>query len=191
MINYKLFINNKDVTEKFAQTSRIYGIMFIVLGMLGMFFPAIMSLTSAIFVGWLLLFSGIFIAVQTWQVNKKDWLSWLKSLLYIVVAILIVLNPLSGVIALAIIFTAYFFVDSVLNLVLAFNLRPNSGWWIVLLNAILSFAIGVFFFMSITDPVKTIWLVGMFVGISLFFDGVMLLTLASAAKEEENKNPTP
>jgi len=184
MINYKLFINNKDMTKKFAETSKMYGIVFIILGMLGMFFPGIMSLTSAIFVGWLLLFSGIMTAVQTWQVNKKDWLSWLKSLLYIVVAILIILNPLSGVVALAIIFTAYFFVDSALNLVLAFNLRPSSGWWIALLNSILSFAIGVYFFLAIGDPIKTIWLVGMFVGISLFFDGVMLLTLASAAEEE-------
>ena len=185
MINYKLFINNKDVTEKFIQTSKIYGIIFVVLGMLGMFFPGIMSLTSAIFVGWLLLFSGIMTAIQTWQVNKKDWLSWLKSLLYIVVSILIILNPISGVVALAIIFTAYFFVDSALNLVLALNLRPNSGWWIALLNSILSFALGVYFFLAIADPIKTIWLVGMFVGISLFFDGVMLLTLASAAKQEE------
>ncbi len=187
MINYKLFLNNKDITDKFAQTSKIYGILFIILGMLGMFFPGIMSLTSAVFVGWLLLFSGVFSAVQTWQVNKKDWLGWLKSLLYIVVAILIVLNPLSGVVALAIIFTAYFFVDSVLNLTLALNLRPNSGWWIVLLNAILSFAIGVYFFLAIGNPLKTIWLVGMFVGISLFFDGVMLLTLANAAKEDNKK----
>jgi uncharacterized membrane protein HdeD (DUF308 family) len=184
MINYKLFINNKDVTQKFAQTSKLYGILFIVLGMLGMFFPGIMSLTSAVFVGWLLLFSGVFSAVQTWQVNKKDWLSWLKSLLYIVVAILIVLNPITGVMALAIIFTAYFFVDSLLNFILAFNLKGSSGWWIVLLNAILSLAIGVYFLISISNPLKAIWLVGMFVGISLFFDGVMLLTLANSAKEE-------
>ncbi len=187
MMNYKLFVNNKDITEKFAKSSKLYGILFIILGLLGMFFPAIMSLSSAIFVGWLLLLSGIFTAVQTWQVNKKDWLSWLKALMYIVVSILIILNPLSGVIALAIIFTAYFFIDSALNLVLAFNLKGQSGMWIVLLNAILSFAIGVYFFLALGNPVKTLWLVGMLVGISLFFDGVMLLTLANAAKED-NKN---
>ncbi len=186
MMNYKLFINNKDITEKFAKTSKLYGILFIILGLVGMFFPGIMSLSSAVFLGWLLLFSGVFTAVQTWQVNKKDWISWLKSLLYIVVSILIVLNPLSGIVALAIIFTAYFFVDSGLNLALAFSLRPNDGWWIVLLNAVLSLAIGIFFLLAISEPLKTIWLVGMFVGISLFFDGVMLLTLASATKEDNN-----
>jgi uncharacterized membrane protein HdeD (DUF308 family) len=185
-MNYKLFIDNKDIKEKFAKSSKLYGILFIILGLMGMFFPGIMSLTSAMFVGWLLLFSGIFTAVQTWQINKKDWISWLKSLLYIVVSILIMLNPLSGIVALAIIFTAYFFVDSGLNLALAFSIRPNSGWWIVLLNSILSLAIGIFFFLAIGEPLKTIWLVGMFVGISLFFDGVMLLTLSGAIKEDNN-----
>ena len=187
-MNYKLFIDNKDITDKFAKTSKLYGILFIILGIFGMFFPGIMSLTSAVFIGWLLLFSGIFTAFQTFQINRKDWLGWLKSLLYIIVSVLIVLNPLSGVIALAIIFTAYFLIDSVLNLTLAFSLKPISGWWIALLNSILSFAIGVYFFLAIADPIKTIWLVGMLVGISLFFDGVMLLTLSSAANDEATKD---
>jgi len=188
MVNYKLFINNKDLTQQFAKSSKLYGIIFIILGIFGMFFPGIMSLTSAIFVGWLLLLGGIFTAVQTWQLNKKDWLSWLKALMYIVVSVLIIFNPLSGVVALAIIYTAYFFIDSALNLTIALKLRPNSGWWIVLLNAILSFAIGVYFWLSLGNPVKTVWLVGMFVGISLFFDGVMLLSLAKAAQEDNKKD---
>ncbi len=184
MLNYSVFINNKDVTDKFAKYSQIYGIIFLVLGLLGILFPGIMSLTSALFIGWLLLFSGFLIGAQTWQVNKKDWLGWLKTLLYIVVGALIVINPLSGIIALGILFTAYFFIDSFLNFILAFNIKPASGWWIVLLNAILSLAIGIYFLYAIADPVKTIWLVGIFVGISLFFDGVMLLSLASASKKE-------
>ncbi len=182
MINYSIFINNKDVTDRFAKYSKIYGILFMALGALGMLFPNIMSLSSAIFIGWIMLFSAIFTALQTWQVNKKDWLGWLKALLFLVVSILIIINPLSGIIAMGIIFTAYFFIDSAINFSLAFSIKPESGWWIVLLNAILSLAIGIYFFYAIADPLKTMWLVGIFVGISLFFDGIMLLTLSSAAK---------
>ena len=185
MLNYSVFVNNKDLTDKFAKYSKIYGIIFMALGALGMLFPNIMSLSTAYFIGWLMLFSSIITAMQTWQVNKKDWLGWIKALLFLIVAILILVNPLSGVIALGILFTAYFFVDSAINFSLAFSLKPASGWWIALLNAILSFAIGLYFFYAIADPIKTLWLVGLFVGISLFFDGVMLLTLASAAQKEE------
>jgi uncharacterized membrane protein HdeD (DUF308 family) len=97
---------------------------------------------------------------------------------------LIILNPITGVIALGIIFTAYFFVDSVLNFSLAFSLKPNSGWIMVLINALLSFALGVYSFIALANPIKTLWLVGIVVGISLFFDGLTLLTLSKGAKKE-------
>jgi len=119
MLNYSVFTNNKDLMEKFAKYSKIYGMIFLVLGVIGILFPQIMAITSALYLGWLLLFSGILVAVQTWQVNKKDWLGWLKALMYIVVAALIIMDPISGVIALAILFTAYFLVDSAINFSLA------------------------------------------------------------------------
>ena len=184
MLNYSLFINNQDVTEKFAKVSKLYGAIFLIMGVIGIIFPQFIAITSALFLGWLLLFSGILTAVQTWQVNKKDWLGWLKALMFIIVAILIFINPITGVVALGILFTAYFFVDSILNLSLAFSIKPNSGWIMALLNSLLSFALGVYFFIAIADPIKTLALVGLLVGISLIFDGIMLLTLAKAAKKE-------
>jgi len=184
MLNYSVFINNKNVTDRFLQYSKIVGVIFMIMGIVGIFYPALMSITSSLFIGWLMLFSAFLVGFQTWKVNKKDWWGWLKTLLFLVVAILIFINPITGVVALGILFTAYFLVDAVINFSLAFSIKPNSMWWIALLNGILSLAIGVYFFIAIADPIKTIWLVGIFVGISLFFDGVMLLSLASATKEK-------
>ena len=184
MLNYSLFINNQDVTEKFAKYSKIYGIIFLLMGLIGIFFPNLMAVTSAIFIGWLLLFSGILVALNTWQVNKKDWLGWLKAVMFIVVATLIFINPITGVIALSVLFATYFMIDSALNLSLAFSIKPKSGWFIVLLNAILSFILGAYFFFAIANPIKAMWLVGILVGISLFFDGVMLITLSKASQKE-------
>ncbi len=183
MLNYKMFANDKDITDKFAKYSNIFGVLFIILGALGIVFPNIMSLTSALFIGWLMLFAGIFIAIQTWQINKKDWLGWLKALLYLIVGALVIINPISGVIALGILFTIYFFIDSIINFSLAFSIKPEGVWWIVLLNAILSLALGIFFIYAIPNPIKTMWLVGIFVGISLLFDGIMLLSLGNASKK--------
>ncbi len=184
MLNYKIFANNKDITDKFAKYSKIYGVLFIILGALGIVFPNMMSLTSALFIGWLMLFAGIFIAIQTWQINKKDLLGWLKSLLYLVVGALVIIDPISGVITLGILFAIYFFMDSVINFSLAFSIKPEGVWWIVLLNAILSLALGIYFIYAIPNPIKTMWLVGIFVGISLLFDGIMLLSLANASKKD-------
>jgi len=184
MLNFTLFTNQPEWLERFSQSAKMYGIAFVILGLLGMFFPGIMSLTTAIFFGWLMLFGGVMIGVQTWQLNRKDWGGWLKALLLTVTGAMVILNPFPGVVALAILFTAYFFIDSAANLALALRLRPEPYWWIALLNGLLSFALGVYFFMAIGNPIQTLWLVGLLVGISLFFDGVMLLSLASAAKPD-------
>ncbi|ADV45938.1 HdeD family acid-resistance protein [Nitratifractor salsuginis] len=188
MLNIKQFTDNVQDLEKFSKYTKIYGVIFIILGLVGVFYPEIMSMTTAIFFGWLLLFSGFLVGIQTWQLNKKDWLGWLKFLLFTVTGALLIVNPLPGVIALGIIFSAYFFVDAFTNFMLAMKLRPAANWWIALLNSILSLALGIIFFTAIPNPIKTLWLVGLLVGISLFFDGVMLLGLSSAAKSEQEKS---
>ena len=60
-------------------------------------------------------------------------------------------------------------------------LAPLAG---ALLNGLLSLGLGIFFFLAIGNPLQTLWLVGILVGISLFFDGIMLLSLSSAAKRK-------
>ncbi|WP_456391866.1 HdeD family acid-resistance protein [Nitratifractor sp.] len=185
MLDFKVFSNQPEMLEKFSKYAKIYGVIFLILGLVGIFFPGLMSITTAIFFGWLLLFSGFMVGVQTWQINRKDWIGWLKFLLFTVTGAMIIINPLPGVIALGIIFAAYFFVDAFANVALAFRLRPEPYWWVALLNGVLSLALGIFFFMAIGNPLQTLWLVGILVGISLFFDGIMLLSLSSAAKQKK------
>ncbi len=184
MINYPY---EKDLLENFRKNSKIAGIIFLLLGAVGIFFPGIMSLATAIFVGWLLLFSGFLAAFHTYKTDKKDWLGWLKAFIFLVTGGLIIINPLPGVAALGIIFAVYFLMDSFASFALAFEMKPLKGWWIVLINGILSIILA--FIFLIGWPFSSLWLVGLFVGISLLFDGVVLLSLSHYAKkiEEEDK----
>ncbi|WP_457607898.1 HdeD family acid-resistance protein [Nitratifractor sp.] len=184
MLDYRLFNNNPELLEKFTKYTKIYGVIFIILGLVGIFYPGLMSLTTVIFLGWLLLFSGFFAGIHTWQFNRKDWFGWFKALIFVVTGALIIVHPLPGILALGILFAIYFFLDAFANGAYAFQMRPAPYWWVALLNGVLSLAIGIFFLMAIGNPVQTIWLVGILVGISLFFDGVMLLSMASAAKKD-------
>jgi uncharacterized membrane protein HdeD (DUF308 family) len=186
MINYSIFIGgDSNIIKRFKKNAQTIGIIFIILGMLGMLFPEIISLSSAIFFGWLLLFSGFMVGWHLWQTNPKDWLGWLKFALLTVTGALVIINPLPGVVTLGILFTSYFFIDGIASISLAFGLRPQPMWWISLLNGILSITLGILFFMVIGNPLQTLWSVGVFIGISLFFDGIVLLSLSSAVKTDE------
>ncbi len=181
MVRYSLLLGNKDLLEKFSKSSKIFGIIFILLGLGGIIFPYVMSLTTAVMFTWLLLFSAFFMGYHTWQTNKKDWLGWLKTIIFLIVGILMLINPLSAVGTLGILFAIYFFMDSFASMALAFELRPEKMWWMSLINGILSFVIGFYFIVG--WPISSMFLIGFLVGISLFFDGIVLLSLGNAAKE--------
>jgi uncharacterized membrane protein HdeD (DUF308 family) len=180
MVRYSLLLKNNDLLEKFSKSSKIFGVIFLLLGLVGILFPYIMSLTTAMVYAWLLIFSAFTIGFHTWQTNSKDWLGWLKTIIFLLIGILMALNPLTAVSALGILFSIYFFMDSFASTALAFELKPKKMWWMSLLNGILSFVIGIYFIVG--WPISSMFMVGFLVGISLFFDGIVLLSLGSAAK---------
>ena len=176
---------NKNIVDNFKKYAKISGIFFIVVGVLGIFFPTFMSLSTLAFVAYLMLFAGFFSGWLTWVSNKKDWAGWLKSFVLILVAMLMLFYPLQGIAALGLLFAIYFFTDAFASFGLAFSLKPQKVWWVWLVNAITSLALGVIFVLG--WPFSSVFLVGLFVGISLFFDGVALL-MGGAFVETIEKN---
>ncbi|WP_281951836.1 HdeD family acid-resistance protein [Nitrosophilus kaiyonis] len=174
MLNYP---EQKDLLKKFSKHSKIAGVIFILLGLAGIIFPGLMSLATAIFFAWLLIFSAFVTGYHTYNINPKDWLGWLKAFIFLITGILIAINPLPGVAALGIIFAIYFLFDSFAGFALAFQIKPQKGWWLPLINGILSLIIAVIFIIG--WPFSSLILVGLLVGISLFFDGIVLLSMGS------------
>jgi len=187
MVRYSL-LDDKSLLENFSKFSKIYGIVFLIIGAIGIIYPAVISLATAVFYGWLLLLGAVAIAMHTWQTNKKDWLGWLKAFVFLLVGLLIILNPLIGVAALGMLFAVYFFMDSFSSFALAFELKPSSMWWISLLNGLLSAVLG--FILISSWPISSIFLVGLLVGVNLLFDGIALLSLGMAAKTVEKELDT-
>ncbi len=162
----------ESLFKKFGKHAKIAGIIFMLLGVVGIVFPLFMTLAWVAFVSWLLLFAGISAAFFTWQTDRSDWMGWLKSFALILVSLYMLFSPLGGAATLGLLFSIYFFTDAFAGFGLAMNMRPAQGWWLWLLNAILSLVLGVLFIVG--WPFSSLYLVGIFVGISLFFDGIAL-----------------
>jgi len=166
-----------DILKKFSKNSKIAGIIFILLGLAGIFYPAFISVTSAIFFGWILLFSGFMAGYHTYYTNKSDWMGWLKTFILIFIGALTIIQPLPGVAALGMLFAIYFAMDSFSSFALAFNSPGLPQRWIIFANGFIS---AVLSFLMIADwPHGSLFYVGLFVGISLFVDGIVLLTISN------------
>ena len=172
--------NGNELLEKFSKNSKIFGIVFIVLGLIGIFFPVFISIGSAILFGWLLLLSGFLAGYYTYYNNKSDWIGWLKTFVLVFVGGLTIINPLPGVATLGILFSIYFAFDGFGSIALAFSSKGDKMWLMILLNGIISLVLS-FLFIS-NWPFGSMVYVGMFIGISLFIDGVVLLGISETAK---------
>lgn len=176
---------NKNLVDSFKKYATISGIMFIILGMVGIIFPSFMSFTALAFVSYLMLFAGISSAWLTWISNRENWSGWLKSFLLIGVALLMLFYPMEGIEALGLLFAIYFFTDAFAGFGLAFSLKPQKVWWLWLFNALTSLALGVIFMVG--WPFSSLMMVGLLVGVSLLFDGVALLSGGMFLQNEEDQ----
>ena len=164
---------NRNIVAHFKKYAKISGTILVLLGLAGIIFPAFATLTTVIFVAYLMLVAGLTSGWLTWASNKRDWSGWLKSFFLVLVSLMMIFYPMEGVAALGLLFALYFFIDAFAGFGLAFSLRPQKIWWFWLINAITSLILGAIF---ITGwPLSSIFMIGIFVGISLLFDGLALL----------------
>jgi len=171
----------EDLFSKFEKYSKVAGVVFIILGLVGIFYPAFMTLATVTFVAWLMMFAGFIAGYFTYMSDKSDTMGWLKSFVLIAIALFMIFYPMSGIGTVGLLLAIYFFMDSFASFSLAMSMRPAKGWVWWMINAIFSMLIGVLFIVG--WPFSSIYLIGLLVGFSLFFDGISLLFIGRIFKK--------
>lgn len=168
-----------DMFKTLRKHSIIAGIILLIIGVVGIFLPALMALTISMFIGWLLLFGGIIAGYHVFNSYKKRGLAWLKPFILIATGILLLLYPFSGIAAIGLLLAVYFLIDAFAGFSFAFELRPIGGWGWMFFNGLISLTLAIIFLIG--WPLNSLWLVGLVIGISLFMDGITLLVIGISA----------
>ncbi len=163
---------DESILKQLSKHAKIAGAVMMLLGLAGVIFPQVMSVVVMAFVAWLMLLAGTTAAYFTWASDRSNWKGWLKSFILILMGGLLLFYPLPGVAAIGMFMAVYFLMDSFSSFTLAMEMRPRQGWGWWLINALLSLGLGILFIWG--WPFSSMWMVGLFVGISLFFDGMTL-----------------
>jgi uncharacterized membrane protein HdeD (DUF308 family) len=174
---YKSLVVTMDSRSR--KTVIITSIVLLLAGIAGIALPQFMSMAVAFFAGWLLLVAGVIAFYITWHGFRDRWAIWLKPFALITVGLLILLHPVAGTAALGLVLALYFLLDGFAGVSAAWELRPRRGWGWLMFNGIVSLGLAAVFIAG--WPFTTVWLVGLLIGISLFFDGLSLLMLGLAA----------
>ena len=171
------------ILKKFQKHSLLIGGLFLILGLLGIILPSALSLVASTFLGWLMLTGGILSLYFAFLTKWRSAWSWVKAVLLTFTGVLILFNPVAGILAVALLIALYLLMDAVGNFTLAQAIYPHKGWGWMAANGVLS--LGLALVMVFAMPATTILLVGLYLGISLLFDGIALIMLGLAAKHIE------
>lgn len=173
---------NTDAKELQTGGNRtlITGVLLVLLGIGAIAFPNFSTLTAEIWIGWLLVFSGVTKLVYAFQSRAEGGFIWklLLSLLYIATGGLLIAYPLQGVLTLTLALASFLLVEGIFEIVLALQLRPQANWSWLLGNGIITLVLGGMIWRE--WPFDAPWTLGLLVGISIISSGVARIMLALA-----------
>ena len=157
------------------------GIGLIILGAFAISSALIATLATTLVFGILLLLGAVFqIGTAFWGRSWRGFfLHLLAGVLYLIVGLFMIENPVEAALGLTLVVAAYLLVGGILRIVLSVVERFD-GWGWVLLNGVVSLLLGVAIWRQ--WPLSGLWVIGLFVGIEMLFNGLSLLMLGLALR---------
>jgi uncharacterized membrane protein HdeD (DUF308 family) len=158
-------------------------ILSLIVGFLALSSPILFSFLIVRLLGVFALVSGIIsllIAIFGKDVAPRG-LNAVFALVRIVAGLALLYCIPSGLRVITLVFAVYLMVEGVFGIFGAFKMREHKGWIFMLLNGIVTLALGVMVYAH--WPTGAAWILGLFFGISLLFHGFSQLMLGLSASK--------
>jgi uncharacterized membrane protein HdeD (DUF308 family) len=159
------------------------GILAIFVGCIAILVPAVASVGTAIFIGWILLAAGAFLTAAAFSAHSVGSLvlrlAW--AVLTVIVGVWLIVEPHNGTLTLTLVLGIYFFFMGLTRIAVAFIARgrPNAG--LVAISGVAGLLIGILVLAKF--PSSADWAIGLLVGIDLIFAGWTLTSVALLGRE--------
>lgn len=185
---------DKMIAEALKKSSRIsilLGILCIIAGVLAIAAPFVAGTATTVFVGCLILASGIFELAGVFRAD--DWkagsLAFLSGGLSILCGVILLARPLFGLSVLTMLLVAYFLFDGIGKISLAFKVKPQAGWGWVLFGGIITVVLALLIWRQ--WPLSGLWAIGTLVGINILFSGWSMVAVGLAARNIQAPHVQP
>jgi uncharacterized membrane protein HdeD (DUF308 family) len=159
----------------------LLGVVLVLLGTFAIVYTYMAAVVAVLYLSVVLLVaSGVQLAEGVLGRGVGNFfLHLLVAVLYFIAGVFVFEHPGRTVAGLTLVIAAVLFVEGFLRIVVALTERFH-GWGWVLLNGVISLALGVMIWRQ--WPESSLWVIGVFVGIDLLFNGWSLIMLALALR---------
>src|SRR6516162_8625250 len=168
----------RETVKRHSVWYLIQGILMVVGGILALIYPIVSSVAVVLFLGWVLIISGIVQGVSLIGAQNVPhfWLQLVSVVLSIIVGVLFLQHPGEGLLTLTLLLIVFFMVEGMSKIIFALTIRPFPNWGWVLASGIIGILLSFYLWASL--PITAIWLLGVLLGIQLICEGVAIGYLA-------------
>lgn len=163
----------------------IEGIILVILGIAAIALPPLAGLATTIVLGWLFLIGGVVGLVATFNQRNAPgfWWSLFSAAIAVLAGGVLLANPAQGVATLTYVLIAFFVIDGILIIIMAFEHRRKlSGRWEwMMLGGVMDLVLAAIIIMGL--PGTLTWALGLLVGIDLLWGGMSLIAMALSARK--------
>ena len=159
------------------------GVIAIVIGCIAILVPAVASVGTAIFIGWILVIAGAFLVAGAFMAHSigSVILRLLWALLTVIVGLWLIVEPHNGTLTLTFVLGVYFLFMGLTRIAVAFAGRGQEGAGLVGLSGVAGLLIGILVLAKF--PSSADWAIGLLVGIDLIFAGWTLTSVALVGRD--------
>ncbi|MCP0914556.1 MULTISPECIES: HdeD family acid-resistance protein [Legionella] len=158
------------------------GILFVLLGAIGLGMVVGLTLASVLVLGVLLIIAGVMQIIDAFKCRDWNGVLWhaLIGVLYIVGGGIIVYDPIFASTVLTALIAAVLIVIGTIRVIMALALRHSRGWGWLLLAGLIAVLLGILILMQ--WPWSGFWVIGLFVAVDLMISGWTYIFMALALK---------
>lgn len=169
--------------RKVTASTLVCGVLLMMVGLFAVFNSVYASVMTVGVIGGVLLVGGLVQAVQA--ILSRRWKSFLvhmlMAVLYVVAGVMVFNNPVATALSLSLLIASFLVVGGIFKIVASASIHFEQWGWTAF-SGLTSIALGVLIFAQ--WPSSALWILGVIVGVELFFMGVSLAAVAFASRRE-------
>jgi uncharacterized membrane protein HdeD (DUF308 family) len=168
----------------------IEGLILLVLGIAAIVVPEVATVAAAVFIGWLVLASGIVGLVMTLRARGAPGFGWslVSAIIGIAAGLVLLAWPLSGAFSLTLILTVFLMFEGIASIMYALSHRREltPRWGFMLFSGIVDIILAGMIFAGL--PATAAWAIGLLLGINLVFGGTALIAMALQSRPPQKSS---
>lgn len=163
----------------------LWGILLVILGCAAISAASLMTIVSVIFLGCIILIGGIVILFDTFKLwwGSGSWgsflLEFIMAVLYIVVGIMLIKNPVSASVSLTFLLGLFYLVIGLFRIIYALaSGMPSPGYSVF--SGFISALLGILILAN--WPTSGLFIIGLFIGVDLLVIGLTYIMTSLSIK---------